>query len=118
MLVSKSLKRTVEEKIEAMQYLVDCYTADQFKEETIWPEFGRLGPLQSFRDVVVETIRAWKGALADRFETEGIVFAAGFMSRNTAIKEETGSIFPLMKKHGRICLRKNRSIWMMRILRM
>lgn len=55
-LISKSLKRTVEEKIDALQYLVDHYTDSEFKEETIWPEYCGKGDLSSFREVVIETI--------------------------------------------------------------
>jgi len=87
-LVSKSLSRTVEEKIEALQYLADRYTADEFKEETIWPEFGRFGYLQSFREVVMETARAWKTALSARYETEGVVFAAGLYEPEYSDREE------------------------------
>lgn len=75
-LVSKSMKKSVEEKIEALRYLTDHYSADEFKEETIWPTYGDWKDLGSFREVVIETVRAWEEALAARSETEGVVFEA------------------------------------------
>lgn len=75
-LVAKSMKRSVEEKIEALRYLADRYSADEFKEETIWPTYGDEGDCGSFREIVIETVRAWEEALAARFETEGVVFEA------------------------------------------
>lgn len=56
-MVSRSMKRSVEEKIEALQYLANRYTADEFKEETIWPLYGDERDLSSFREVVIETVR-------------------------------------------------------------
>lgn len=47
-LVSNSMKKSVEEKIEALQYLADHYSADEFKEETIWPMYGGGKDLGSF----------------------------------------------------------------------
>lgn len=75
-LVSKSMKKSVEEKMEALRYLADHYSAEEFKEETIWPKYGNEGDLGSFREVVIETVHEWEKALAARFETEGVVFAA------------------------------------------
>lgn len=75
-LVAKSMKKSVEEKIEALQYLVDHYSADEFKEETIWPMYGDERDCGSFREVVIETVHAWEEALAARFETEGVAFEA------------------------------------------
>ncbi len=75
-LVARSMKRSVREKIEALQYLADHYAAGEFKGETIWPEYGSAGGIPPFREVVIETARAWEGALAVRFETDGVVFEA------------------------------------------
>ncbi len=107
-LVSKSLRKTVEEKINALQYLIDHYTADEFKEETVWPEFGDFGYLHSFREVVAETIRAWKMALANRFETEGVVFRANLFEQEYGEQGEHWGYFSGYEKAWAYLLERKR----------
>lgn len=92
-LVSKSFGRTVEEKIEALQYLADHYTAAEFKAETVHADSYALGYSESFLDVVIETIRAWKEALAARFETEGTIFMAGLFEQEYSMQEDDWQYF-------------------------
>ncbi|MCM1123523.1 MAG: hypothetical protein NC416_13150 [Eubacterium sp.] len=81
-LVARSYKRTMEEKMDALQYLVDHYTAEEFEEESVvCDSCDEKGDLQSFRDVVRETVNVWKEALAARTETEGVVFEASLTEK-------------------------------------
>lgn len=96
-LVSKSFGRTVKEKIEALQYLADNYTAAEFKKETVHLDNYALGYLESFRDVVLETIRAWKEALVARFEAEGI-FIAGLFEQEYSMQEDHWQYFSSYEK--------------------
>lgn len=82
-LVSRSMKRSVREKIEALQYLVGRYAVGEFKGETVWPEYGSEGGIPPFRDVVIETVCAWEEALAVRFETDGAVFGASLCEQGS-----------------------------------
>jgi len=97
-LISKSLGRTAEEKIEALQYLADHYTDAEFKAETVYMDSYALGCLESFRDVVLETVRAWKEALAARFETEGILFMAGLFEQEYSMYEDGWQYFSSYEK--------------------
>ena len=74
-LVSKSYKTTVEEKIEALQYLADNYTEEEFHKDSI--KCGRAsgdGGVR-IRDVVLETIRVWKCALDVRYHNDGFIYS-------------------------------------------
>lgn len=82
-LIGKSFKRSMEEKIEALQYLADHYTASEFIEESVYEYCYGRGGLQSFRDVVIETIGLWKEALTVRFEKENSVFETYFCEQDS-----------------------------------
>lgn len=97
-MVSRSMKRSVEEKIEALQYLANRYTADEFKEETIWPLYGDERDLSSFRKVVIETVRIWKEALEARFETEGTVFEASLCEQECSGQRKNCQYFSSYEK--------------------
>ncbi len=97
-LISKSLGRTVEEKMEALQHLADHYTAAEFKEETVHVDSYDLGYPESLRSVVIETVRAWKEALADRFEAEGSIFMAGLFEQKYSMQEDDWQYFSCYEK--------------------
>lgn len=97
-MVSRSMKRSVEEKIEALQYLANRYNADEFKEETIWPLYGDERDLSSFREVVIETVRIWKEALEARFETEGTVFEASLCEQECSGQRKNCQYFSSYEK--------------------
>ncbi len=97
-MVSRSMKRSVEEKIEALQYLANRYTADEFKEETIWPLYGDERDLSSFREVVIETVRIWKEALEARFETEGTVFETSLCEQECSGQRKNCQYFSSYEK--------------------
>lgn len=97
-MVSRSMKRSVEEKIEALQYLANRYNADEFKEETIWPLYGDERDLSSFREVVIETVRIWKEALEARFETEGTVFETSLCEQECSGQRKNCQYFSSYEK--------------------
>lgn len=75
-LVAKSRKRTVEEKIDALQHLVDYYSEDEFQKDIC--KIGNYceetdGKL---RDCIVKTITLWNQILHDRTNADGYVYAA------------------------------------------
>lgn len=74
-------------EIEALQYLANRYTADEFKEETIWPLYGDERDLSSFRKVVIETVRIWKEALRHVLKRRELSLRQAFVSRNAAGRE-------------------------------
>lgn len=75
-LVSRSQKKTIEEKIEALEYLVAYYPAETFSG--IVPEYdeGEQETGNSIKEMVVRTIEEWKKILADRFMDHGYIYAA------------------------------------------
>lgn len=79
-LISCSKMRTVDEKLSALQYIVDTYTEDEFGDETVTAEdcFESDRP---FREVVRETIRIWTEAINDRYNDTGYIYAAVFCER-------------------------------------
>lgn len=80
-LVSMSYKTTVEEKIEALQYLADNYTEEEFHKDSI--KCGRASGDDGvrIRDVVLETIRVWKYALDARFHNDNFIYLAEIYER-------------------------------------
>lgn len=83
-LVEASMKRTVEEKIEALQYLLDHYQENEFGEERvnisppIYPSYKTDKP---FREVVKRTVEVWKEILEDRNREEDVIYAAQLMEK-------------------------------------
>lgn len=75
-LVSMSYKTTVEEKIEALQYLADQYTEEEFKKDSIKCDWSGGDGGVPIRDVVLETIRIWKCALDARSDNNNVVYSA------------------------------------------
>lgn len=75
-LISMSDKTTVEEKIEALQYLADHYTEEEFRKDSITSDWAGGDGGVRIRDVVLETIRVWKCALDARYNNEGVIYSA------------------------------------------
>lgn len=74
-LVSMSYKTTVEEKIEALQYLVDNYTEEEFHKDSIKCDWAIDDGGVRIRDVVLGTIRVWKCALDARYHNDGFIYS-------------------------------------------
>ena len=61
-LVRASIKRTVEEKIEALQYLLDHYQENEFGEENVNIDPPTYPPYKTdipFREIVKRTVDIW-----------------------------------------------------------
>lgn len=78
-LIRSSKKRTIEEKREALQYLVDRYREEEFGDEKVnmsAPMYPPLDERMPIREVVKKTLAIWQDILDDRNRNEGVVFAA------------------------------------------
>jgi uncharacterized protein YutE (UPF0331/DUF86 family) len=85
-LIAVSKTKTVEEKLEVLQYLADQYSDNEFGTEKVY-EYWCTDKRESFRDTVMETIRIWRDILQDRYDSEGYVYAMtlgekGFVQRD------------------------------------
>lgn len=78
-LIRSSKKRTIEEKREALQYLVDHYREEDFGDErvnifgVVSTPFDKEMPI---REVVKKTLAVWQDILDDRERNEEVFFAA------------------------------------------
>ncbi len=75
-LICQSVKTTVEEKIQALQYLADAYSEEEFQTESVgitWKRDGD-GKVQ-FREAVLGIIKVWKEVLADRNNNDNVIYA-------------------------------------------
>ena len=75
-LIAKSRKRTVEEKIDALQYLADHYSEEEFQNDIC--KIGNYCERTDgkFRDCIIKTITVWREILQDRNKSDGYVYAA------------------------------------------
>lgn len=73
-LIAVSKTKTVEEKLEALQYLVDHYSDSEFGTEKVY-EYWCTDKRESFRDTVMETIWIWRDIFQEREILEGYVYA-------------------------------------------
>lgn len=83
-----SITATVEEKMDALQYLTEHYAEEDFARESVNVGPGHVvyhNHLPS-REDVRETMRIWKETLEDRYKGDGFVYAAGY--------EEKGRYWP------------------------
>ena len=79
-LVSRSEKTTVFEKIEMLEYLLNTYTEEEFGEDSIifdcmWDR------CMSFYENTKHMVRMWKDILADREVQDGSIYVARFEER-------------------------------------
>lgn len=80
-LIRASEKRTIEEKMEALQYLVDHYEESDFGDERVnihgpvYPPYDEEMPM---REVVKRTLALWRDILDDREKNENVVYVASF----------------------------------------
>ena len=74
-IISRSEKTTVDDKLEALQYLADTYTEEEFHGESVNCE-GTIKSGTGIRAVVLDTIRVWKHALEVRTQNDGVIYQA------------------------------------------
>lgn len=87
-LIGLSIKRTVEEKIEALQYLIEHYDEKDFAQKSvnIEPRSPRYESELPSRYLVAETIQLWKDILCDRYNHDGFLYAAMFSEKTDYIE--------------------------------
>lgn len=81
-LVARSQKRTLEEKIKALQYLADLYSEEDFQNGSAMVGGYNEKSDGKFRECVLETVRVWNQILNDRYNQEGYVYAAALNEKD------------------------------------
>lgn len=76
-LIVNSDKRTIEEKIPALEYLLETYP------DYDAPLYGD-GWGKNFRELTQNTLKKWKALLAARYKQTGYVYMAELLEKNTA----------------------------------
>ena len=86
-LIIRSRKKTVAEKMKALVYLLETYSENEFGEEKIQNTWRGTILTSSFRQNVEMTLSIWKQMLEDRFDEEGVMFAVAFLPEEVKHKE-------------------------------
>lgn len=75
-LVSKSKRTTMEEKLDALKYLAEHYQEQEFEDESV--SSCNMFPDERipFREIVLRTIRIWEETLRERTSNAGMAYAA------------------------------------------
>lgn len=101
-IVARSITTTMEEKLDALQNLTEHYEEADFGKESanVGPDRPVYHSYLPSREKVKETIRIWKETLADRSDSEGVVYAAryGYKERYWSHGIEDHQFFPDYKK--------------------
>lgn len=79
-IVARSIITTMEEKLDALRYLTEHYEETDFVKESVnvGPDRPVYHSYLPSGEKVRETIRIWKETLADRYDSEGMVYAAAY----------------------------------------
>lgn len=77
-LISLNESRSIADKIDALQYLVDTFSDKDFHTEEIVQSFVLDKNEDSLRGVTIHKIESWKRTLEKRFDTKNIIFVAVF----------------------------------------
>lgn len=106
-LIKASNRRTVEEKLDALQYLVEHYGEDEFGEEKINISPPVNLPYKTdiaFRDIVIKTLKIWEDILNSREEEKSAIYAAKLEEKGDG-GDSLGDyvFFPVMKQHILTC---------------
>lgn len=75
-LIARSKKRTVEEKIRALRYLAESYSEEEFQRGSV--KIGKYSEQEQgkFRDCILDTVELWEQLLKDRYNAAGYVYAS------------------------------------------
>ena len=82
-LVGMSCSRTMEEKLEALQYLLEHFDDAAFMEgsRNIEPRTSSDDINMPSREMVVKTVQLWQDVLGDRYRNEGFLYAAAYLEK-------------------------------------
>ena len=72
-LIAKSNCRTVTDKIAALEQIAEHTEENEYGTENVQSDY--MWDETSFKDALAATVQVWKGALQDRWDSEGCVFA-------------------------------------------
>lgn len=100
-LVMRSGKKTVDEKIEMLEYLIDIYAETEFDDGSVVCDYVYDTDI-SFCENIKYTMKIWKDMLCDRTEDNGYLYAANLMEKEIFPERSHIGIFPAMKKRMNI----------------
>ena len=79
-LIANSCMTTIEEKMDALQYLLDHYSEEEFIAGN-YIDNDHLSKETSIKNAIVRTLKDWEGALEARYDNAGYVYAACFRDK-------------------------------------
>lgn len=97
LLVMRSGKKTVDEKIETLEYLMNAYGEAEFNDGSVVCNFVCDTDI-SFYENMKYTVKIWKDLLCDRFEDKGYLYAANLMERDIFPERESYRYFSSYEK--------------------
>lgn len=91
-LVMRSGKKTVDEKIEMLEYLIDIYAETEFDDGSVVCDYVYDTDI-SFYENIKYTMKIWKDMLCDRTEDNGYLYAANLMEKEIFPERESYRYF-------------------------
>lgn len=91
-LVMRSGKKTVDEKIEMLEYLIDIYSETEFEDGSVGCDYVYDTDI-SFYENIKYTMKIWKDMLCDRTEDNGYLYAANLMEKEIFPERESYRYF-------------------------
>lgn len=80
-LISRSRNTSILEKLDALKYLIEMYTDEEFRSNSVWCVYGCNEGKDSFKTVALRTVSIWENILEDRYNNDGVVFEVKFDER-------------------------------------
>ena len=82
-LIGMSCRQTMEEKIEALQYLLDHFDEEAFMEESrnIEPQMPPDHIVLPSKEMTARTVQLWQEILTDRYNSEGFLYAVKYTEK-------------------------------------
>lgn len=96
-LVMRSGKKTVDEKIEMLEYLIDIYAETEFNDGSVVCDYVCDTDI-SFYENIKYTMKIWKDMLCDRTEDNGYLYAANLMEKEIFPERESYRYFSSYEK--------------------
>lgn len=93
----RSGKKTVDEKIEMLEYLMDIYAETEFNDGSVVCDYVCDTDI-SFYENIKYTMKIWKDMLCDRTEDNGYLYAANLMEKEIFPERESYRYFSSYEK--------------------
>lgn len=97
LLVMRSGKKTVDEKIEMLEYLMDIYAETEFNDGSVVCDYVCDTDI-SFYENIKYTMKIWKDMFCDRTEDNGYLYAANLMEKEIFPERESYRYFSSYEK--------------------